>query len=368
MAQHDKYIWDYFKAKLNNEYGTAGLMGNLYAESGLYPNNLQNSFNTSLGYTDAAYTAAVDNGSYTKNQFVNDSAGYGLAQWTYWSRKQAMYEYWKNGGYSSIGSIELACDYLYYELQHDFPGVLSVLKSATSVRQASDKVLHDFESPKDQSTSVEEKRAGYGMGYYTTYAGSAPTPEEPEVDPELVANYQKIENAIAWMLQIANDDSHGYDQGSRWGPDYDCSSLVIQAFENAGVPVKTNGATYTGNMRSVFKNTGFQELSFTSISNLKRGDVLWRSGHTECYLGNNQNVGAHINEFGEVTGGKVGDQTGNEISVSSTGTNWTYVLRLPSASGGGGGSTPGGGSEITFKKRARAFNFVLFGLQRRLRR
>ena len=36
MAQHDKYIWDYFKAKLNNEYGTAGLMGNLYAESGLY--------------------------------------------------------------------------------------------------------------------------------------------------------------------------------------------------------------------------------------------------------------------------------------------------------------------------------------------
>ena len=35
---------------------------------------------------DKQYTAAVDNGSY-KN-FVNDSAGYGLAQWTYSSRKQ----------------------------------------------------------------------------------------------------------------------------------------------------------------------------------------------------------------------------------------------------------------------------------------
>ena len=368
MAQYDKYIWDYFKSKLGNEYGTAGLMGNLYAESGLYPNNLQNTSNTSLGMTDAEYTAAVDNGSYTKSQFVNDSAGYGLAQWTYWSRKQALYEYWKAGGYSSIGSIELACDFLYHELQNDFPGVLSVLKSATSVRQASDKVLHDFESPKDQSTSVEEKRVGYAMGYYNTYSGS--TPSEPEVDPELVANYQKIENAIAWMLQIANDDTHGYDQGSRWGPDYDCSSLVIQAFENAGCPVKTNGASYTGNMRSVFKNTGFEELSFTSGMALIRGDVLWRTGHTECYLGNNQNVGAHINEFGEVTGGKTGDQTGNEISVSSTGTNWTYVLRLPSKAGGVTPPDPGtgGGSEIIFKRKAHAFNFVLFGLQRRIRK
>lgn len=63
-------------------------MGNLYAESGLMPNNLQNTYNNKLGKTDAEYTAAVDNGSY--GNFVKDSAGYGLAQWTYWSRKQAL--------------------------------------------------------------------------------------------------------------------------------------------------------------------------------------------------------------------------------------------------------------------------------------
>ena len=79
-------IHDYLKAKGLNEYGIAGLMANLFAESALNPKNLQNSYEKSLGYTDETYTAAVDSGKYTN--FVHDSAGYGLAQWTYWSRKQ----------------------------------------------------------------------------------------------------------------------------------------------------------------------------------------------------------------------------------------------------------------------------------------
>lgn len=74
----EKYIWDYLLSKIGNEYGVAGLMGNLQAESGLRSNNLQNTFEKKFGMTDEQYTAAVDNGTYTN--FVNDSAGYGLAQ------------------------------------------------------------------------------------------------------------------------------------------------------------------------------------------------------------------------------------------------------------------------------------------------
>ena len=84
-AADPKVIWDFFKSQGLNDYGIAGLMGNLYAESGLKPTNLQNTFEKKLGYTDAEYTAAVDQKLYTN--FVNDSAGYGLAQWTYYSRK-----------------------------------------------------------------------------------------------------------------------------------------------------------------------------------------------------------------------------------------------------------------------------------------
>ena len=44
-----------------------------------------------------------------------------------------------------------------------------------------------------------------------------------------------INNAVTRALEIAADDSHGYDQANRWGPDYDCSSLVISAFRNSMV-------------------------------------------------------------------------------------------------------------------------------------
>lgn len=206
-STYSKYIWDYFMRKIANEFGVAGLMGNLYGESALRPNNLQQTYENSLGYSDESYTAAVDSGAYSKDSFVYDSAGYGLAQWTFWSRKKRMYEKWKSGGYESIGSIELACDYLWQELSQSYTGVLKVLKNASSVREASDKVLHDFERPADQSTTAEERRAGYGMDYYNLYSGSevgggttepdnpqypypTPDPDEPEEEPVPVIGHK----------------------------------------------------------------------------------------------------------------------------------------------------------------------------------
>lgn len=78
-----RYIWNFLKQKGLNDYAVAGLMGNLYSESALRPNNLQNSYEKKLGMTDKGYTMAVNNGSY-KN-FIHDKAGYGLAQWTWWN-------------------------------------------------------------------------------------------------------------------------------------------------------------------------------------------------------------------------------------------------------------------------------------------
>jgi surface antigen len=143
-------------------------MGNLYAESGFKCDNLQGSYESILGHTDESYTNAVDNGTYSKNSFVNDSAGYGLAQWTYYTRKQNLYEMYKSGSYSSIGSVQLACDFLMYELENDYPDVLTVLKTAGTIRIASNKVLHDFEAPKNHvgNTAKEIKRANYGVAIW----------------------------------------------------------------------------------------------------------------------------------------------------------------------------------------------------------
>lgn len=147
----------------------------------------------------------------------------------------------------------------------------------------------------------------------------------------------KTETAIAWMEEVAKDNSHGYDQKYRWGEkgDYDCSSAVITAWETAGIPVKTKGATYTGNMYSVFKKCGFKDVTaavyLKTGSGLMRGDVLLHPKyHTAMYCGNKQIVQASINEKGKVTGGTPGDQTGKEFLIRSYyNYPWTYVLRYP---------------------------------------
>lgn len=165
---NEQKIWSFLIGKIGNPYGVAGLMGNLNAESALNPNNLQNSYEHSLGMTDTQYTAAVDNGSYTN--FAKDSAGYGLAQWTYHTRKAALLAYAKSVG-ASIGSLDMQLNFLYKELSESYStSVLVVLKTAKSVREASDAVLTKFERPADQSETVKSKRAAYGQTYYNKYA------------------------------------------------------------------------------------------------------------------------------------------------------------------------------------------------------
>lgn len=168
VVDTERYIWDYLFGRLGNAYGAAGLMGNLFAESGLHPNNLQNSYNKKLNITDEEYTRLVDDRNYP--DFITDKAGYGLAQWTFWSRKQALLDFAKDRGVS-IADLQMQLDFLWKELTESYPAVLTVLKGADSVRQASDAVLLWYERPADQSDAVQVKRAGYGQGYYEKYVG-----------------------------------------------------------------------------------------------------------------------------------------------------------------------------------------------------
>lgn len=146
---------------------------------------------------------------------------------------------------------------------------------------------------------------------------------------------QTIEKAVTWALQIAQDPAHGYDQTHRWGPDYDCSAFLITAWQQAGVPVKTAGATYTGNMTPGFLRCGFEdvtaEINLNTGAGLQRGDVLLNvRHHTAMSIGGGQIVHASINESGRTTGGKTGDQTGREICVRSYykySKGWDKVLR-----------------------------------------
>jgi hypothetical protein len=183
VSDPSRAIWDFFTAKGLNACAVAGIMGNLYAESALRSTNLQNTYEKKLGMTDTAYTQAVDNGSYTN--FVKDSAGYGLAQWTYWSRKQALLAYAQRAK-KSIGDLGMQLEYLWQELQ-GYTAVMKTLKAATSIQVASDCILTQFERPANQSDAVKTKRAGYGKKYYDKYASGTVTSTTPTVStPYLV--------------------------------------------------------------------------------------------------------------------------------------------------------------------------------------
>lgn len=189
MASNEQRIWNYLKSKGLNDFGVAGLMGNLYAESALNPKNLQQTFEKKLGYTDATYTESVDNGTYTN--FVRDSAGYGLAQWTYWSRKQNLLNFAQAAG-KSIGDLDMQLDFLWKELNDGYRGVLDLLRNATSVLEASNEILFKFERPANQGISVQEKRASYGQVYFDKYAstekgGDVAMSNSPLVDYTLIS-------------------------------------------------------------------------------------------------------------------------------------------------------------------------------------
>ena len=161
-----KIIWDFLKKEGFSDFGVAGLMGNLDAESALRPNNLQDTYSRSLGLSDAEYTTKVDNGTYTN--FVHDSAGYGLAQWTYWSRKENLLNYAKSKK-KSIGDLEMQLEFLIQELKTSYKNsVYNILVNATTVQQASDVVLMNFERPAN-AAAQKSKRAAMGQVYYDKY-------------------------------------------------------------------------------------------------------------------------------------------------------------------------------------------------------
>lgn len=201
---NEEKIWNYLISQGLTEAGTAGLMGNLYSESALQPTNLQNSYEKKLGFTDTTYTAAVDNGTYTG--FVNDAAGYGLAQWTYWSRKEALLNYAKARG-KSVGDLETQLGFLMQELSSDYKAVLSTLQSTGSVKAASNVVLLKFERPADQSVAVQNARTKIGQAYYDKYAAKAAQEGEMSMtEQQLRKKY--VDYAITYLGCKESDGSH----------------------------------------------------------------------------------------------------------------------------------------------------------------
>ena len=220
-ADEAKLIWDQLYAAIQNPYGVAGVMGNFKAESNCRANNLQNTYEKSLGMTDEQYTAAVDNGSYTN--FVHDSAGYGLYQATFWSIKESLLNYARSKGVS-IGDRDMQVDWFIQAMKNDYKDIWSVLTTAKTVREASDAVLLKFERPADQSEAVQVKRAGFGEEFLAKYGGGKPAEDKTEETSQdtseavLSAAHAKYINSTGThYISNSGSDENGTYKGGQAG-------------------------------------------------------------------------------------------------------------------------------------------------------
>ena len=165
-------IWTYLRSLGYSKEGTAAIMGSLVKESGLMPNNLQNSYNTKFGLTDDQYTTKVNNGSYSKDKFVNDSGGYGLAQWTFSSRKQKLYDQTIGAG-KPINDLKSQLDLLDSEVQTG--GLTNSIKNANNISAANDVWISQFERPagyKNKGSALYTGRLSAANNYFNQFKGT----------------------------------------------------------------------------------------------------------------------------------------------------------------------------------------------------
>ena len=221
-----------------------------------------------------------------------------------------MQEYAKNAeslGVTDVWSQAMCCQWSH----HGGPACVSRILKKTQKPYTIDNLYNATLSDTGNEVGTYQSRQKAAVSLIKQYMpkdstiNNSPTVQKGSdvmsTDIETVNNV--VEKAISYMEQIARDDSHGYSQDVRWGPDYDCSSLVITSWQNAGIPVKTKGATYTGNMYSVFKSCGFQDVTssvnMATAVGMKRGDILLNHAHhVAMYCGNGLEVEASINEYG----------------------------------------------------------------------
>ena len=292
-------------ALINTGYSpeaAAGVMGNLYQESGIRTNNLQNSYERILGMSDEEYTAAVDNGSYNATRFIKDSAGYGLAQWTSSGRKEGLYRFAKTVKSASISDSSVQILYLLGEISQSGGAdgcatfqmgrnrqgySYSSWLNARTPEDAAVAFCKVFERAGDEALGNRKKYAREYYEKYKNYTQSGNYIGNIELTGE---EKQKMYSMLNEAIRIANDNRYGYSQDLRDSEFYyDCSSLVRRLYKNHfNMTVPNTTLDYYNYER--------YKVGPASSVMLKPGDVLWRRNnkewHVTIYLGNGNYVAA----------------------------------------------------------------------------
>ena len=218
-------IWKKLRAKGFSETATAAIMGNMQGESGLIPYRLQGDFSSDYSRSKE-YTQKVDTGQISKNEFLHygpGGGGYGLCQWTFWSRKEGLYDLAKSLGVS-VGDEQVQIDWLYQEMQkpeyiyeknyYDRCQVFEFLNRNESLLEMTKAVMRGYEKPSDQSDVVALQRASWGKNILDRNTGSVPD-EDPEPIPVPVPDPDPIPSDEITVPTLKYGDKDWYKGGDK---------------------------------------------------------------------------------------------------------------------------------------------------------
>ena len=167
LSDNADTVWKFFEKKKFTKEGIAGTMGNLQHESLMKSVIYEFAYQSMLGGISAEeYVDRVNKGTYTKQQFVNDAVGFGLAQWTWCTRKEALY----NMCEGKIGDLTCQLNYLWKELTEGYSSLVSFLQTNHDVSACTQKFMNDFERP---ASPVYESRLAYAKQFYERFASGS---------------------------------------------------------------------------------------------------------------------------------------------------------------------------------------------------
>ena len=179
-------IFDVFTAAGMTAEGACAMMGNFMAESSMIPNIAQRGM-TKL--SDAQYTAAADNGLI---DFAHDAVGYGLAQWTYHTRKASLLS-WARAAGKSVGDGVTQCQFCIAELKNDFHTIWADLCSSHDLFQLTQVVCNVYENPAVKNVGA---RYNFAQAFLREMEEHKPEPEPEATKGERVIAHMQLD--MAW--------------------------------------------------------------------------------------------------------------------------------------------------------------------------
>ena len=221
---YEQTIYNAFRRSGLTEAAALGFLGNWACESGNEPFRVQGDFSP-YRTASKAYVAGITSGSISHDQFAHDQKGFGLAQWTYFSRKYALYDFWKASG-KALDSAEMQTDFAMKELREDYKALLDFLKSTNDVFTACSRICREYERPAVNNIDARFQAANrikYEIDLNAWDGGDEPEPT-PEPEPEPIKP-DKLE------LRTIDKNCNGFPEV------YLAQSLLL----NRGYDVPVNG-------------------------------------------------------------------------------------------------------------------------------